>query len=65
MESNNIKFKAIIKFLIMVDANTKEIRRRMADMYGDSSPKCSTVLTLKVTRKNASASNDCLTLLTN
>ena len=44
MESHNIKFKAVIKFLITADGNYKEIYRRMADMYGDSSPKCSTVL---------------------
>ena len=41
MESQNIEFKAVIKFLTKEDANAKEIHRRMADVYGDSSPKYS------------------------
>ena len=37
MESQNIEFRAVIKFL------TKEGVKSMADVYGDSSPKWSTV----------------------
>ena len=43
MESQNIKFRAVIKFLTKEDAKAKEIHPRMADVYGDSSPKYSTV----------------------
>ena len=43
MESRNIEFRAVIKFLTKEDAKVKEIHRRMADVYGDSSPKYSTV----------------------
>ena len=43
MESQNIEFRAVIKFLTMEGAKAKEIHRRMADVYGDSSPKYSTV----------------------
>ena len=43
MESQNIEFRAVIKFLTKEDAKAKEIHRRMADVYGDSSPKYSTV----------------------
>ena len=40
MESQNIEF---IKILTKEGAKAKEIHRRMADVYGDSSPKYSTV----------------------
>ena len=40
MESQNIEFRAVTK----EGAKAKEIHRRMADVYGDSSPKYSTVL---------------------
>ena len=48
MESQNIEFRAVIKFLTKEGARpggckAKEIHRCMADMYGDSSPKYSTV----------------------
>ena len=43
MESQNIEFRAVIKFLTKEGAKTKEIHRRTADVYGDSSPKYSTV----------------------
>ena len=43
MESQNIEFRAVIKFLTKEGAKAKEICRRMADVYGDSSPKYSTV----------------------
>ena len=43
METQNIEFRAIIKFLTKEGAKAKEIHRRMADVYGDSSPKYSTV----------------------
>ena len=43
MESQNTEFRAVIKFLTNEGANAKEIHRRMADVYGDSSPKYSTV----------------------
>ena len=43
MESQNTEFRAVIKFLTMEGAKAKEIHRRMADVYGDSSPKYSTV----------------------
>ena len=42
MESQNIEFRAVIKFLTKEGAKAKEIHRRMADVYGDSSPKYST-----------------------
>ena len=43
MESQNIEFRAVIKFLTKEGAKPKEIHWRMADVYGDSSPKYSTV----------------------
>ena len=43
MESQNIEFIAVIKFLTKEGAKAKEIHRRMADVYGDSNPKYSTV----------------------
>ena len=43
MESQNIEFRAVIKFLTKESAKAKEIHRHMADVYGDSSPKYSTV----------------------
>ena len=43
MESQNIEFRAVIKFLTKEGAKAKEIHRRMADVYGDSSLKYSTV----------------------
>ena len=43
MESQNIEFRAVLKFLTKEGAKIKEIHRRMADVYGDSSPKYSTV----------------------
>ena len=43
MESQNIEFRAVIKFLTKKGAKAKEIHPRMADVYGDSSPKYSTV----------------------
>ena len=43
MESQNIEFRAVIKFLSKEGAKAKEIHRHMADVYGDSSPKYSTV----------------------
>ena len=43
MESQNIEFRAVINFLTKEGAKAKEIHRRMADVYGDSSPKYSTV----------------------
>ena len=42
MESQNIEFRAVIKFLTKEGAKAKEIHRHMADVYGDSSPKYST-----------------------
>ena len=38
MESQNIEFTAVIKFLTKEGAKAKEIHRRMADVYGDSNP---------------------------
>ena len=43
MECQNIEFRAGIKFLTKMGAKAKEIHRRMADVYGDSSQKYSTV----------------------
>ena len=43
MESQNIEFRAVIKFLTKEGAKAKEIHRRKADVYGDSSQKYSTV----------------------
>ena len=43
MESLHIEFRAVTKFLTKESANAIEINRRMADAYGDSSPKYSTV----------------------
>ena len=39
MENQNIEFRAVIKFLTKEGAKAKEIYQRMADVYGDSSPK--------------------------
>ena len=39
MESYNIKFRAVIKFLTKKSAYAKEIHRCMADVSGDSSSK--------------------------
>ena len=43
MESQNIEFRAVIKSLTKEGAKTKEIHWPMAHVYGDSSPKYSTV----------------------
>ena len=43
MESQNIEFRAVIKFLTKECAKAKEIHRHMADVYDGSSPKYSTV----------------------
>ena len=43
MESQNIEFRGVIKFLTKEGTKAKEIHRRMADVYGESSPKYSTV----------------------
>ena len=43
MESQNIEFRAVIKFLTKEGAKAKEIHQHMADVYGDSNPKYSTV----------------------
>ena len=43
MESQNIEFRTVIKVLTKEGVNAKEIHRRMAEVYGDSSPKYSTV----------------------
>ena len=43
MESQNIEFRAVMKFLTKEGAKAKEIHWRMADVYGDSSPRYSTV----------------------
>ena len=43
MESQNIEFRAVIKFLTKEGAKAKEIHWHMADVYGDSNPKYSTV----------------------
>ena len=43
MECQNIEFRAVIKFLTKEGAKAKEIHRRMADVYGDSCLKYSTV----------------------
>ena len=43
MESQNIEFRAVIKFLTKEGVKAKEIHRRMADVYGDSNRKHSTV----------------------
>ena len=39
MESQNIEFRAVIKFLTKEDASASEIHRRIADVNGDSTPK--------------------------
>ena len=39
MESQNIEFRVLTK----EGGNAKEIHRRIADVYGDSNLKCSTV----------------------
>ena len=44
MESQNIEFRAVIKYPTKEDANAKEIHRRMAGGYGDSSPMYSTII---------------------
>ena len=43
MESQNIAFRAVIKFPTKEGANSKEIHQHIADVYGDSRPKHSTV----------------------
>ena len=43
MAYQNIQFTSVIKFLTKEGANAKEIHRRMADMYDDSSPRYLTV----------------------
>ena len=43
MESQNTEFRAVIKFLTKEGAKAKEIHWRMDDVYGDSTPKYSTV----------------------
>ena len=44
MESQNIDFRAVIKFLTKEGAKAKEIHRRMADVHDNSMiPKYSTV----------------------
>ena len=43
MESQNIEFRAVIKFLTREGAKAKEIHWHMTDVYGDSSPNYSTV----------------------
>ena len=43
MESQNIEVRAVIKFLTKEGAKAKEIHQCMADVYGDSSPKYSTM----------------------
>ena len=43
MARQNIEYRAVIKFLTKEGAKAKEINRRMADVYGDSSPKYSTM----------------------
>ena len=43
MESQNIEFRAVIKFRTKEGAKAKEIHWRMADAYGDRSPKYSIV----------------------
>ena len=42
MESQNIEFRSVIKFLIKEGVKAKEINPRMADVYGDSRLKYST-----------------------
>ena len=42
MESQNIEFRAVIKFVTKEGANTKEIHQCMADVYCNSSSKYST-----------------------
>ena len=46
MESQNIELRAVLMFLTKEGANAKEIHWCMADVYGDSSPKYSTVTTV-------------------
>jgi len=41
MESQNIEFRAVVNFLTYEDANAKKTNRRLADVYGYSSPKWS------------------------
>ena len=43
MESQNIEFRAVIKFPTKEGTKAKEIHRSMADVYGDSSSKYSIV----------------------
>ena len=43
MANQNTELRAVIKFLTKEGANAKEIHRRMADVYGDSSPQYLTV----------------------
>ena len=58
MESQNIEFRAVIKFLTKEGAKAKEIHRRMADVYGDSSPKYSTVAKWSAEFKRDSLEDD-------
>ena len=44
LEGQNIEFREVIKFLTKKGAYAKEIHRRMAGVYGDNSPKYSTVV---------------------
>ena len=43
MESQNTEFRAVIKFLTKEVAKAKESYLHMTDVYGDCSPKYSTV----------------------
>ena len=43
MESQNIEFRAVIKFFTEEGANAKEIHQPLGDVYGNSSAKYSTV----------------------
>ena len=56
--SQNMEFRAIIKFLTKEDANPKEIHRPMSDVNGDSSPKYSTVAKWSAKFKNGRDSLD-------
>ena len=43
MESQNIEFRSVIKFLTNEGTKAKAIHWRIADVYGDNSPKYATV----------------------
>ena len=47
MESQNIEFRAVIKFVTKEGANAKEIHQCMADVYGNSGSKYSTDTPIK------------------